>query len=673
MLKGIGHTVVFVLLCAGVGWAAKTPIGFKHWQIDDITFVKNIGGAVRNYQKLNKTWAQIVNDFEIEGDSVIYVDKAVLRTRVNKDGVSKVMLGWQGQEYTVTQKLKGIGWIKISTRQSQWIDSTMNWSNFSVDSNICKWTGISPGVDYRVLKDNGRVAHGIFYKPAFLDSAVILYNQRPDSLDIALANVMVYTLSANIDDADSAIGDVPWRRLKDFDGYHSFNLRDQRLRFPGYDTLPKIPVRQYWERRGTKIICIEYVMMKHVKKVHEAYPSATIWHNDTKTIEGTTNVEDANLNSYWNDKNYGADPDISVDFDGIGIGIIRVKNVASEIGANATISACVCSLYCWYYGGEDAISVYSVFKPWVEGDEDGVDNDDGDVTWNDWASDANEWTTGGCNSADDGGSDNSGDGTGADRKETAEDTETINAVGWFAWDITAALAQAWYDETKNEEGISMIGSSGPSNKFRSTEYGSNQPFWVITYTATTFGYSGVGGTWLDIEEKVLGVRDSPALDGTLDSVRAYVQVGGIGASFSVKCAVQIYHNSNPDTAFTVDTTEIETITTTVGAWTMFHFVGNEQIYADSTYIIVGWANTDGGAHACKMNFKLSGSYTWAYDDDEPYGAWPDTNTAYNDGFTRPVLIEAYYTPTPAEDEVGTYRHSPAGVGDRSGGTVRHGP
>lgn len=467
---------------------AQTPIDFKKWQIDDTTYSKQIGGSVRNYQKPNKTWAQIVNTFQIEGDSVFYVNSSVLKSRINKNGVSKVTLDWQGNEYTVTQKLLGIGWLKISTRQSLWIDSTMDWSNISMDSNIVKWTNISPAVDYRVLKDNGRVAHGIFYKPAFLDSAVILYNQRADSLDIALANVMVYTLSSNIDNADSAMGDLSKRKLKDF-GYYSFNLGDQRLRFPGSDTLPQIPVRQYWERRGTKIICIEYVMMRRVKQVHEVYPMATIWHNDTKTIDGTTNIEDAHIRSGGAaQNNYGGMTQIAVDNDKIYRGLIRVKNVATELGVDATISVCVCSLYC--YGGANSadVSVYRVFKPWNEGTLVGSDPADaaegeGVVTWDDWSNDDEEWTTAGCESTDDGGSDNSGDGTGADRKATAEDTETISSTGaWYAWNISSALAQGWYDETINEEGIILLTSTTVQQSFYSTEFGSNQPFWFFTYT-----------------------------------------------------------------------------------------------------------------------------------------------------------------------------------------------
>jgi len=201
---------------------------------------------------------------------------------------------------------------------------------------------------------------------------------------------------------------------------------------------------------------------------------------DTKKITGTTNIEDAMIMSANAEKNYGGYDYL---YSGVAYAtLIRVKNVATELGANATISACVCSVYCNAQTSIQDVSAYRVFKPWVEGDESGVDDDDGDVTWSDWASDAYEWTTAGCNSADDEGVDNSGDGTGADRKATAEDTESnVGSGNWYGFDISASLAQGWYDGTINEEGI-ILYSGADYQRYSSTEYTSNQPFWVFTYT-----------------------------------------------------------------------------------------------------------------------------------------------------------------------------------------------
>ncbi|GAG05853.1 unnamed protein product, partial [marine sediment metagenome] len=231
-----------------------------------------------------------------------------------------------------------------------------------------------------------------------------------------------------------------------------------------------------------KIICIEYVMMKHVKKVHEAYPSATIWHNDTKKIEGTTNVEDAGLSGGSPENNDGAGLNWLL-YTAPARALMRVKNVASELGAEATISACVCSAYVYTLTTPGDAAVYRIFKPWEEGTQTAADCESPGCSFNDWACDDNEWTTAGCNSADDEGSDNSGDGTGADRKATAEDTETIDADdSWYGWSISSALAQAWYDETANENGVALAGVGTVYAACYSTEHDGDQPFWVFTYT-----------------------------------------------------------------------------------------------------------------------------------------------------------------------------------------------
>ena len=170
-------------------------------------------------------------------------------------------------------------------------------------------------------------------------------------------------------------------------------------------------------------------------------------------------------------------------------GFIKVLNVASNLGAGATISACVCSLYVYQHVGPDTtIHAYRVFKPWVEGDDIGVNNDDGDLTWNDWSSDANEWTTAGELSRDDGGSDNSGDGTGADCKATPEDVAIPDDDTWMELNMSTELAQGWYDETMDENGVFLwyFRPFAATNAFMySTEYTTDPslcPFWTFTYT-----------------------------------------------------------------------------------------------------------------------------------------------------------------------------------------------
>jgi len=159
--------------------------------------------------------------------------------------------------------------------------------------------------------------------------------------------------------------------------------------------------------------------------------------------------------------------------------LIRVKNVASELGVGATNITAVCSAYCCVNTTDDNISAYRVFKPWTEAG----------ATWNDWVTTDLEWATEGCLCARDAGVDNSEDNAScinarADRKATAEDVVSVTETGWYAWDISTELATGWYDGTINEEGIILVGSiSTGENRFYTTDYTELQPFFVFTYTS----------------------------------------------------------------------------------------------------------------------------------------------------------------------------------------------
>ena len=198
----------------------------------------------------------------------------------------------------------------------------------------------------------------------------------------------------------------------------------------------------------------------------------------TKKISGTTNVEDSYIYEYDPNTNYGTANDIQTyKYTGqVRSGIIRVKNVASELEPGATNITAVCSLYCNTNDVNGSISAYRVFKPWTE---------DG-VTWNDWVRTAYEWGTAGCLNASDAGTDNSGDGTDYDRKTTAEATVSVTTPAtWYSWNISTALATGWYNGTIAERGIVLVeATTDGSNYFNSTEYTSNQPFFVFTYTYT---------------------------------------------------------------------------------------------------------------------------------------------------------------------------------------------
>lgn len=280
------------MFCGQV-WSEYQPVGLLEWQdSENHSKIMQFGREIQNYQKPDSAWVPIENDWITDADTLHTNRRGVLKTDVSDNGKSTVTVRWQGVEYSISQRLTKLIWI--NTDSWNWIDvvDSVTWSVPSVDSNIVRWQNVFPGVDYAVQKNNGNVAHGIIFKPAFLDSAIILYNQRADSLDIALGNVVAYELSANIDDADSAVGNLSRRILKNF-GRYAFKLSHQQLRFPGWDTLSPINVTQRWGKIANKIYCVEYVKMRRIKQIHEAYPSALIWHNSSDTFYGTT--EDAFL------------------------------------------------------------------------------------------------------------------------------------------------------------------------------------------------------------------------------------------------------------------------------------------------------------------------------------------------------------------------------------------
>ena len=482
------YLTIILWLCLTTVCLAQTPVDFQKWQLDDTTFQVRIGDPIQNYAETDTSWAEIENDFVLIGDTMT-ARHAYMKTDVLPNGVSQISIEHNDTTYTITQRPIRLIWLKTDTWN--WIDvvDTPSWGTPTVDSNIVKWTGVFPGVDYRVRKQKARVEHGIFFKPAFLDSAITLYDQRPDSLDIALGNVMEYTLSANIDNADIGMGNVNKRIFKAI-GKHVFGMARSRLHFPGSDTLQLNLVNHRWVKQGSKIYCIEYIKMRVVKMVHEVYPTATIWHNASPTtIDGTTNVEDARVDLFGPNYNFGGSDELYVKLDD-DKSVIRCKNVASELGGEVTdITDCTLYMYCFGGAGFPLVGAYRIFKPWVEGNEDGVDDDDGDVTWNDWASDANEWGTEGCLCANDGGVDNNVDddacvATRADRKATAEDTDQTVTTSWNEWTMTDALAEGWYAGTINEEGVLLEYVSGTNALvgWRSTEYASEQPYWVFTYT-----------------------------------------------------------------------------------------------------------------------------------------------------------------------------------------------
>lgn len=274
-----------------------TPTGHNTWHNTDIPVLQKFttDPVPRNYQD-STGWHEIETDFHENGEGFYVSWNSLLKTTINPNGGEVlVTMTWDGVDYTVVQQLHSLKFFRKS--DSAWIDidDSPDWSNVSFDSNIVTWTGIFPGVDYRVQKDTARVNTGIFFKPGFLDSSVILYNQRSDSADIYLASVTAYTLSANIDDHDSSLGNVMQRKLKQL-GSHVFQLGRQRLRFPGYLTVAEVPVWQRHKIVGNTLYVLEFVKMSAIKLIHATLPTATIWHNAAlEAVQPTEGEDDASI------------------------------------------------------------------------------------------------------------------------------------------------------------------------------------------------------------------------------------------------------------------------------------------------------------------------------------------------------------------------------------------
>jgi len=384
-------TLLFILLFCASAFAEHTPIGLKKWHNGGNTFTQTVGGSVVNYQKPDQSWGRINNNYEQEGDSVWFVDNSVMKLRVNKNGTSVMTLPFEGQDYTITSRLRGIAFFNMSTKNRQWFDPTMDFSTFSADSNIVKWENVSfGGVDYHIKKYDGQIQHTISFDSTFLDSAVARFNQSSDTANIALVNVVAYTLSANIDNHDSAIGFTNKRLFKTLNNKYDFEQSKQRLVYVGSDTLTGVPIKQFWKVRDDTLFCFEAVRMSKIKAIHEQFPFTKIQHNATTVISGTTNIEDTELYEGSLALNgFGGRVLLRVDSQWSSthsvVSFLRAKNVSTELPANAVITSSVCSVFVYddRTGTTGSVMAYRALKPWVEGTDDNVACTDG-CEWIEW-------------------------------------------------------------------------------------------------------------------------------------------------------------------------------------------------------------------------------------------------------------------------------------------------
>lgn len=266
--------------------SAQTPTDYNQWEIEPGKYLTTAGEPKQNYQDVSG-WHEIDNTYINIGDSVLQCTTAIFQSRVYPNGVSEITIDHDGQEYVFTQQLVAIGLLNTDNQNRYIIDGTMNWNNVSFDSNVVDWGSVSPGVKYKIIHENTSVAHQITYTPNFIDSLIALLNQRPDSANISLVNLMKYTMSSNLDNPDSLYDNIPRRRLKRL-GRIGFEIGEQFVHFPGSDTMPRLRVRQYYKLISDTLYMLEAIPGNRIKQIFTAYPDSAIWHNtlyqDTITV-----------------------------------------------------------------------------------------------------------------------------------------------------------------------------------------------------------------------------------------------------------------------------------------------------------------------------------------------------------------------------------------------------
>lgn len=462
-------------------------------------FKTRIGGPIENYQADDSTWQPIETAWVIQGDSAVSV-RDMVKAVVHADGSTDITLSYKGYACTIRQTLRRLLWLNRDTGNWSFIGGAPSFGVPSVVGDTIHWNNAFPGVDFEIIKYKAGVQHRIIYKDAFVDSAMVLYNALPaaDSVRIRLGNAFEYSL-VNVESPDS-VGFYDKRVVKRLLHDNSdkvkylFGLEQSYLRgYPEADSLPVV-VNNQWVKKSGKLYLVEFVSAKAIDRIHDVHPNVDLWHNDSWTA-ADANIEDTFIAEDVADQNFGGATVLSLDAYHANterMGLVRVKSVSDNIVAGATISACTLFMYVNANYVDGTHPLYRVFKPWVEGDEAGVDDNDGDATWNDWASDASEWGTAGCMNASDAGSDNSSDESGYDRKSTPESSPNITAVGWAGLPITSALATAWYQNTANENGIAIschFGTGTGENTFRSTQYTgtASDPYFAFVYSMGSTG------------------------------------------------------------------------------------------------------------------------------------------------------------------------------------------
>lgn len=187
----------------------------------------------------------------------------------------------------------------------------------------------------------------------------------------------------------------------------------------------------------------------------------SLYLDPTILLNTTTGLNDTYIYEGSATTNYGSENDLLF----ITYGGTRKKSLlnfnVSSIQSGSTINSALLYLYVTgWSGSSSSISVYQVFRNWVETE----------TTWNN-ATTSIGWDTVGCENIT------------TDRNATAEASTTIISINaWYNWNITI-LTQRWLSGISTNNGMILIDTSGSRTvNAVSSNAGSNNPYMQIIYT-----------------------------------------------------------------------------------------------------------------------------------------------------------------------------------------------
>lgn len=474
----ISILIGLLVLCPKTYGDDWTPVDAQQWQnpANPSERKTQIGGAVRNYQD-GARWYPIQTAWVDYGDSIV-ADKDIVRTTVYRDGSVLIDVDYKGDGCRVRQRPTGLVFSKAGRAVCDLYGAPVFGEPVVYDNTVV-FFDVWPGVDVYLVKENGSLQYKFEFSSVFLDEVVSQYAAFGDTT-LELANSFEYELEGVEEWEDGRkAGRVFKRWCYDTGATRlAFNLERSWMN-------ESITIDNEWH--GDRMT--ELVALRELKTAHETNSAVAMTHWSTWTAQDAS-IEDTYISENSPENNYGGGAGIIIgNTANRRTGLIRVSVSSDSLGIGATVNACTLFMYVSTLSEGGTAPIYRVFKPWVEGDENGTDNNDGDATWSDWASDASEWGTAGCNNANDGGDDNNSDGSGFDRKSAYESTVTLDSASvWRKWAISAALAQNWYDGDDNDNGVSIegkFGTGGARAILASTNSAgtTSDPYFVFTYTA----------------------------------------------------------------------------------------------------------------------------------------------------------------------------------------------